>query len=396
MFRMKVKVAAVVVTAAVAVGSGAGLVIHKVVAAEPARESKAEDLRLGEASLLDVQGLWGGQNVFLQADGSAVVQIVSQGMREKRYELKLDAAKVAEFEKLLARHDFFIIKIKERPGIPDEAHPEIAVRLASGQERKVMKWAGDKHPDFDPLYAWLLAVAESAKAGKPVFEGAFDWKWRPAAKAAGPAKGLTDDEMKKLAEETARKGPFVSLDALVSRNQHLGGETAIPNPLASARLWCVLQGQTPAAPARAFICVGRDGQVAYPFKAEDFGKLLAAEKTSEWKDATFLEAARLYVHLTSVANQDGWKVCQSADEFLAIDFNMPRQGPTFGNRLEVSKQIEAPKVAREKEKEKDKITVTFCAWHLIGGRLGRWTVQFAPEFRAEFKELGRFGGGGYD
>ena len=44
----------------------------------------------------------------------------------------------------------------------------------------------------------------------------------------------------------------------------------------------------------------------------------------------------------------------------------------------------------------DSVKVSFYAWHLIGGRFVLWTVQLKPEVGGTPKELGRFGGGGYD
>jgi hypothetical protein len=42
------------------------------------------------------------------------------------------------------------------------------------------------------------------------------------------------------------------------------------------------------------------------------------------------------------------------------------------------------------------VVVRFYAWHLIGGRFVLWTAQLKPEVAGRPKNLGRFGGGGYD
>ena len=221
-------------------------------------------------------------------------------------------------------------------------------------------------------------------------------------------KRLTDEEMEKLAAETVaalkpdaqanlwlRGGPFKpALGPLGSNNPHLGEQKTV-NPLKEQRFWCVLLYHTTAVPVRQYLCIDRTGRVILPFKVEDaggetFGKMVAAEDKSKWQDADYVNAAALYVHLASAANQDGWKLCGSADDFLAVKFNM---FPAIeAKRQEAAKQIEAPKVV----KTDAKVTVTFYTWHNIGGSLKQWTVEFGPEFKAGARELGRFGGGGYD
>jgi len=262
-----------------------------------------------------------------------------------------------------------------------------------------VKLAGGIMLAFVVLGAGVPAAVHAVRAGEA----------EVPPKAADPAKKLlTDEEMEKLAADTVaalkpddeanmwlRKKPFQpTMGPLGSKNPHLG-EQKIENPLKNQRFWCVLLYHTTAMPVRQYLCVDRTGQVTYPFKVnesrgEAFGKMVAAEDKSKWQDGDYVNAAAIYVHLTSAANQDGWKLCKSADDFLAIKFNMFPQ--IEAKRQEAAKQIEAPKVV----KADAKVTVTFYAWHLIGGGLKQWTVEFGPEFKADSKELGRFGGGGYD
>jgi hypothetical protein len=244
------------------------------------------------------------------------------------------------------------------------------------------------------LGAGVPAAVHAVRAGEEARPAPPTVRPETPPKEAEPAKkGLTDEEMQKLAEETARKGKFLSIGPVASKNQHLGGETAAANPLANHRFWCVLQARGLAGqPIGSFICVDRTGAVTYPFKAEEFGKLVAAENKAKWQDQDYVNAAALYVHLTALASQDGLKLCKSADDFMAVKFNMPQQGPAAEKREAAAKVIEASKVV----KAADKVTVTLCVWHLIGGSLKQWTVEFGPEFKADSKVLGRFGGGGYD
>jgi hypothetical protein len=123
--------------------------------------------------------LWAGE------DGAAVVQVVrvpppgQPGLWEKRYHLTLTGEQRAEIERLVGAHHFLTLKVPERYGEPDEARPTIAVVTREGATAKAAKWDGDKHPDFDPLYEYLLGLCRVAESGKAVHEGNFDWDWRP-------------------------------------------------------------------------------------------------------------------------------------------------------------------------------------------------------------------------
>ncbi|MBI5724220.1 MAG: hypothetical protein HZA50_09705 [Planctomycetes bacterium] len=163
------------------------------VATQPAANNISKDTQIDRVRLLDVQGLWGGRNIFMNADGSAVIQIVGKGMMEKRYEVKLAPEKIREFEKLLAKHDFFNIKIDVRPAIPDEGCPAITVRLSSGRKGCIAKLSGIKNPDFDAILQWLLDLAQTTKDAKAVYEGKYEGKWRPQVEARSPSPEQTKE-----------------------------------------------------------------------------------------------------------------------------------------------------------------------------------------------------------
>ena len=135
--------------------------------------------------LHDVQGMWGGHALWARADGTAVVQVVGAGppgeagLWEKRYRVKLTADQWAEVERLVGAHHFLTIEVRQRPAIPDEAHPTIAVVTREGTTARATKWAEDRHPDFDPLYHHLLDLCSGDGAGHPVHQGPYDWDWRP-------------------------------------------------------------------------------------------------------------------------------------------------------------------------------------------------------------------------
>jgi hypothetical protein len=101
------------------------------------------------------------------------------GLWEKRYKFKIAADQYAEVERLVGVHHFLTIKTKDRPAIPEEAHPTIVVVTKAGQVVKATKLGNDKHPDFDAIYRYLLTFGQPSQEQEPVYEGAFDWDWRP-------------------------------------------------------------------------------------------------------------------------------------------------------------------------------------------------------------------------
>ena len=131
--------------------------------------------------LQDVQGLYGGQNVYIRWDGATIVQVAEggEGSNERRYEFKLQEDELRQLRSLITKHDFVNIRIKERMGVPDEALPTITVRPESGQAATVAKWAGDKDKDFDAVYDYLRGVVSKAKSRTPAYEGRFTYEWRP-------------------------------------------------------------------------------------------------------------------------------------------------------------------------------------------------------------------------
>ena len=145
---------------------------------------QGEDQKIEQIVLLDVQGLWGGRNLWISGDGNAFFTFVTppkegeSGLQESRYKFMLSGIQKASLLDSIKKYDFFSIKVKERPGVPDEAHPYIFVKSGT-QSKAVWKWANDTHNDFDPIYDLLLNIAESAKKGLLIYHGAFDWNWKP-------------------------------------------------------------------------------------------------------------------------------------------------------------------------------------------------------------------------
>jgi hypothetical protein len=148
------------------------------------QNSAVELQQLDQVILLDVQGLWGGQDLWISDDGQAVCRIAvaptrgQSALQEKRYRFEVSDEERATLLRSVNRHRFLSIRTKDRLGVPDEARPLISVK-SGDKEHAVAKWAGDKHGDFDPIYQSLLEICESGETGKPVFSGTYDWDWKP-------------------------------------------------------------------------------------------------------------------------------------------------------------------------------------------------------------------------
>ncbi|MEX0715704.1 MAG: hypothetical protein WD066_03920 [Planctomycetaceae bacterium] len=208
----------------------------------------------------------------------------------------------------------------------------------------------------------------------------------PAVSRPTPAEALA-----RATEAVRAIVPEATVAPVRSKNPHLD-DWKIERPLDGWHFHTAIVGQSFVAPLRKFVAVEPDGTVRYPFTGDDLAKLLAAHDKSDWKDEDYVNAAILHVHLTSVANEDGWKVLRKPEDFLAITFNMPKAGPAVAARAQAAERITAPAVARENAA----IVVTLQAWHLIGGELKKWTVEFGENVAAKAEPLGQFGGGGYD
>lgn len=208
------------------------------------------------------------------------------------------------------------------------------------------------------------------------------------------AGDMTDEQMlKRAVEAIAKEDASAKVTPVQSKNPHL--ETwALKNPLPEYRFFCARlnPGKEIAAPNRRFLAVKRTGQVIDPFDSNKFSQLLAAEDKAKWKDEDYRNAAILWVHVMSKANEDGWKVLEKSEDFTKITFNMESVGLGAAKQKEAAKQIVPLKI----ERKDGQAIVTFYAWHLIGGNLRRWQVEIGPKMAATKQELGQFGGGGYD
>lgn len=140
---------------------------------------------LDQVVLLDVQGWQGGRDLWISADGKAVCRVVNvaananePGLQETRYSFTLFREQQASLADLAQKQEFFAIKTKQRPGIPDEARPIIMIKSGS-QTHAVGKWDGDEDRRFDPLYKFLLEMTEPAEQWSKIGSGPYDLDWQP-------------------------------------------------------------------------------------------------------------------------------------------------------------------------------------------------------------------------
>jgi hypothetical protein len=208
------------------------------------------------------------------------------------------------------------------------------------------------------------------------------------------AGDMTDEQMLKRAVEVITKeDAHATVVPVQSRNPHLE-PWLLKNPLLEHRFFCATLdiGKDDGGPNRRFLAVKRTGQVIDFLDGNKFMQLLAAEDKAKWKDEAYQNAAILWVHVMSRANEDGWKVLEKPEDFTKITFNMQSVGQGEAKQKDAAKQIVRPKI----ERKDGQAIVTFYAWHLIGGNLRRWQVEIGPKMAATKQELGQFGGGGYD
>ena len=130
-------------------------------------------------SLRDVQGMWGGRNIFVSRDGALWVQVVAQGLQEKRYKLQLSAEAMKELETFLSQHRVEDIAIKDRSGVPGEGRPTIEFVTTEGKIIQKVKWANDKNEQFDAVYKQLILLVPKDGTEAPVYSGALDQNWKP-------------------------------------------------------------------------------------------------------------------------------------------------------------------------------------------------------------------------
>jgi hypothetical protein len=139
--------------------------------------SASTNLPVHSLVLLDVQGLFGGHDLWIQSNGVAVVKAVRREeklreLQERQYIVRLSDSQMSALGKLLGEQDFLNIKVPERPLAPDEALPIIWVQTKTGARAAAMKPVNDTHKQFDAVYSHLLTLIETIKKGDLGYLGA--------------------------------------------------------------------------------------------------------------------------------------------------------------------------------------------------------------------------------
>lgn len=160
-----------------------------VLVALPACEEKPRPgpLPLKTVILLDVEGMQGGQNLWLTEDGTGIVQVVGhlgsgglpEKLPEKRYRIRFGTPVMMEAKRLAGAHRFLELKLKLGVGPPGGGHPRIAVITKAGEPSSSIKREHDKQADFDAFYAYLLGLTRRLDGASLIYEGAFSWDWHP-------------------------------------------------------------------------------------------------------------------------------------------------------------------------------------------------------------------------
>jgi hypothetical protein len=133
--------------------------------------------------LKDIQGLFGGRDIYIYEDDTALVRLArherrSLRLREKRFITRLPAGTVDRLHALARSSGFDAYRQTRKTGIPDEAYPHLYWRSPSGKEFQGNKWDGEKDAHFDPLYHELVSLADTAKPAAPRYHGNYDSEWR--------------------------------------------------------------------------------------------------------------------------------------------------------------------------------------------------------------------------
>lgn len=123
----------------------------------------------------NVQELFGGQTLVLDADGNLFARKISKG-KEQRYHLKLPPDELKTLLAFIASSGIRDYHEHERPGVPDEAQPMITLTLPNQEKLVAKKWADDKAPTFDKLYERLSQLVKSATKTPAYREQQYDYR----------------------------------------------------------------------------------------------------------------------------------------------------------------------------------------------------------------------------
>ena len=133
------------------------------------------DWQDSQIQLRDVHGLFGGVNLFISGSGKTIIELVGDGLNEKRYELSLTETEHKNLINLFIENDFVNININNREGLPDEAKAEIILINSEGKISRIAKWESDKNSRFDKIYQQITQIQYKTKNTTPILERKWDW-----------------------------------------------------------------------------------------------------------------------------------------------------------------------------------------------------------------------------
>jgi len=115
-------------------------------------------------ALEDVQPLWGGQRVSITGRGRVLAEAVSADGKEKHGYLHLPAAEAQALLALCCEQDILALPPSPRPGLPDEARPQITLTNPAGESQSVAAWAGAMDDRLAAVYTALQQLGKQALA----------------------------------------------------------------------------------------------------------------------------------------------------------------------------------------------------------------------------------------
>lgn len=124
--------------------------------------------------------LWGAE------DRTAFAQLVERTpgaaieLREKRYRKKLSDEQWADVERVVGANHFLSLDPLARTGLPGESGSVVWLLTQAGSAAKILKWDQDHNADFNAVRNQLVPLLNLTRAeGELIYEGPFDWDWRP-------------------------------------------------------------------------------------------------------------------------------------------------------------------------------------------------------------------------
>jgi hypothetical protein len=146
---------------------------------------RSSTIAFDQIVLLDVEGRSGGRDLWIDKDGLLICHHVKHahdskgpGLDVSHHLFALSEDQQSELATLLGEQDFFNIQTHKRYGIPGEVYVLIYVQ-AGDETRTVGKWESEKHPQFDPIYEYLLELTETARQTPAFLQNKRYWDWHP-------------------------------------------------------------------------------------------------------------------------------------------------------------------------------------------------------------------------